>query len=136
MATLTVLLAGMWHFLATLAYAFLEFLIIEGISIAIFRVNAKYAVQLGSHSGKFRVSEFYVFGVIIFGLISFYVSNALYSRGVAQLELLGWYLIPVLLVLFATSCILLAVLVLKREWGFRLVLIPIVVIIVTVILTQ
>ena len=110
---------GFWEILATLVFAVGDFIFVEIVA---------YLIEDNS---DFKKSEYFVFGILCFSLLFFYISNLFQDLIVNFLSSFTWWLIPMLIISLGFSILFLAKWVLGRKWSFRLVIIPLIVIILT-----
>lgn len=117
---------GFWNLLASLIYAFIDFIVFELATLAIFKINDKNSIKIGSRKGKFKPSEYFVFGMIGLAISYFYISNLFQDLVIEKLVLLKWWLFLILSGLFSLSMLILSKFVLNRRWDFRMVIISLI----------
>ncbi|GBE20553.1 hypothetical protein BMS3Abin17_01294 [archaeon BMS3Abin17] len=122
-----------WSVLVSLNYALIDVIFIEVIIFTLFKINDRNAIKIGSNKGKFKESEWFVFGFMIVSIIFFYLSNLLQNWAILQLTSLKWWLLLILLGLSLLSTLFLAKCMLGRKWRFRLVLYPLILLIITIL---
>ncbi|MBU4352191.1 MAG: hypothetical protein KJ939_03870 [Nanoarchaeota archaeon] len=125
-------LDSLWLFLASLVYAFLDFIVIEVIMLSTFKLTKNKAVRVRN---KIKKSEYFVFGTISLALIYFYISNALQDWSIMRLITLKAWLFLIIIILFLFSVFLLAKFVLDRNKEFRLVIVPLIIIGFIIVMT-
>jgi len=119
-------LDSFWLFLASLVYAFLDFIFFEIIMLSTFKLTKNNAIKI-RWDNKIKKSEYYVFGAILLALIYFYISNNFQEMIIFKLQLLKVWLFLIVILLFLISVFILARFVLDRDWKFRLVIIPLII---------
>lgn len=124
----------LFEIMASLAYAFIDFIALEVIATIIFKVNKQGAVQLFSRRGAFKPTEYFVIGAIGLALFYFYLSNILQDFITLHLASLGWWLFPVLLFLSGFSSLWLCVVILGRTWSFRTTVVSLLLVIIAFLL--
>ena len=110
-----------WNFLSYLNYALFELLIAEVIGLTIEKTR------------HFKKSEYYVFSTILVGIVIFFMSGIFQELIISYLIILNGWLFLLFFFIFSIDILVLAKFGLERRWGFRLVLIPLVIIILIVI---
>jgi hypothetical protein len=112
-----------WEIIATLNFAFIDMIIAVIMSLII-----------SNQTRYFKKSEYFVFWTIG-GAIGLFFLSALFQNSIViwLANLKGWLFI-IFIVLFALSVLIIAKFELDRKLGFRLVLVPLVILIAIIVI--
>lgn len=111
-----------WILLATINYVFIDFIIAELVALAI------------EEKTRFNLTEWIVLLTLGSALALFFFSNILQEYIVSQIVKIKGWLFLTLLGLLSLSIFILTKLILGRRWGFRLVVISLISLIITIII--
>ena len=121
MAFLEGLVKEIWIFLANINYALIDFIFAEIIGLSI---------QKRSH---FKKTEFYVFLMILTGVLFFFLSNTFQNFLISHFVVLKGWLFVLFILILSMNVFILSKIDLGRRWDFRLVWIPLTIIVTTIL---
>ena len=110
------LISETWIFLAKINYALIDFIVAEIIGLVIEKKR------------HFKKSEFYIFLMILAGILFFFLSNTFQDFLISYFIILKAWLLIIFIIIFSVNVFILAKFDLDRRWGFRLVWIPLTII--------
>ena len=123
---------GFFETIAQLIYAILQFIVIEVIFSAIFRVeDGNIKITFGS--SKYKKTSLYVCIVLFIVVAYFYVSNYMQDNITSFFATTGWKTIPTLAAVSSFAIFWLTKVILGRTWGFRLVKMPLFIFILSIL---